>query len=182
MFLHSPGSIGVGERTEQVNEYLIDPIRNCQEDEFSVLDLGCGIATYERNLLDDNPNLGASFTCVDNDTRAVEILSSIVRKNGHRDKIDVENYDVFDYLDYNSDVFDLAVSVGIIDWLEKNECINFLSRVRKSLGSNGIIVTSVVDSYRFMSLTDKILGMGNRVPKDYNDLIEMLKEAGYKNI
>lgn len=182
MFLHSPGSVGVRERSDQVNKYLKEFIKGDAAGSLSIADLGCGLASYERNLLDDNPNLDVLFTCVDNDSRAVEVTSSIISKNGYRDKIEFEDLDAFTYLESNSVKFDLVVSIGIIDWLEKEAGIDFLSKIRDTLSSDGVIITSVVDKYRFMSITDKILGMEERMPKNDNDLAEMLKAADYQDI
>lgn len=81
---------------------------------------------------------------------------------------------------YRNNPCDVLITMGIIDYMEMAESIEFLKEIKKGIVDNGAIVVTAVGPHIFNKLA-QIFGLAP-IYKTKNDVEKILESAGYRDV
>lgn len=110
---------------------------NLFDENFSVLDIGCGDGINSIYLAKNKFNNIKAFDISQN---AIEKLKRIIKKE--QIKVDCWSQDIKNYI--FDDNYDLVMSFGTLHFLEKEEWINFVLEMKKNTNINGYNIIQIM--------------------------------------
>ena len=178
VLLNAGASRGALNRFSYIFGMVGEEIRGFNEDRpMRITNLGGGFGFLDNVILGLYENVETAV--VDINTDVVEKGRAISRLNGICDRIDFQNEDARKYIE-RGDPCDLLITMGIIDYMEMSESIEFLKGIKKGIVDNGALVVTAVGPHIFNRLA-RIFGLAP-LYKTKNDVMEILKGAGYREI
>ena len=185
----SPGSKGVRNRTKKAKELISNYIDDRKS--VRIVDLGCGIGTYGLHAIKESFEEGNKekirYIGVDIDTKAIELSRNIFGNVDPSADIEFKNVEANRFLEKNEKPFDLVISMGIIDYLKKENSERFLKNIKENMKmgnkekGQGMLIISVTDNYPFDNLAE-IAGMKGLNHRTKDDLKYLLSKTGYGEV
>jgi chemotaxis methyl-accepting protein methylase len=156
-FLKLTASCATRERKEDFKQELFKFIKNQEDNETRIMNLGCGSAREIKELIEENPLklfLKVTFDCYDFDNRAINYAKRLLKN--------ISNINFFEKhalrLAFSKDIekeicwkYDLIYSTGLFDYLDERLATKLVSNLRKILKDGGMMKIS---NYRERSNND----------------------------
>jgi len=178
VLMNASASRGALNRFSYIFEIVGDEIHNFNATRpLRIINLGGGFGFLDNVILGLYKNV--QTTVVDINTDVIQKGKAISELNGVCDRIAFHDEDARKYIEEN-DPCDVLITMGIIDYMEIHESIEFLKGIRRGIVDDGTIIVTAVGPHIFNKLA-RIFGLAP-IYKTKNDVDEILKSAGYRDV
>ncbi|MCB0762098.1 MAG: class I SAM-dependent methyltransferase [Flavobacteriales bacterium] len=174
--LEQCASKAVRNRKEYIKSLLLELEVNRGK---KVLNVACGPSRDLYEFLQEYPDSGARFTCVDMDQRALDFSSRLT--HDHAEKIEFIHKNIFRY--NTEQRFDVIWSAGLFDYFNDRAFVMLLERFRKWLKPGGVIVVGNFNAdYNPSRGVMEILGDWKLEHRSPSQLLDLAVAAGYTRL
>lgn len=137
-----------------------------------ILDVGCGMGHFLYYL----KNKGyKNFSGIDMGEKQVDFCKKHFTKN-------VEAANALDYLKYKENEYDVIVMNDVIEHIVKEEVVNLLELVKKSLTKDGIILIKTINMSNPFGLSSRYRDFTHEIGYTELSLFQILDAVGFKQI
>lgn len=181
IFLHSKASRATRERFKLFKDELYKRTEEYAQNgnDINIIDFACGSGRAVIETLEE-ANGRTYGTCVDRNEKALDFAQGLSKKRGI-ENISFVHMDLKDGLKFFDGQYDIAISQGYMDYLERDEAVDFLKNVRGLLKPEGTVIVGNMKNHIAMRVLMDICDW-NLVYKNEDEVRDILDESGYGEI
>ncbi len=185
LFLSWEGARGARNRLVEVKRALVKEVREyaLQHEPVRVIDVGTGSGRYVIGALKELRDINLAVTCIDQDPDALKYAESLIEEDEIKKKITFRQGNAFTrstYSDGPNMEFDIALTIGTIDYLKERFAARLLRTMREALRSGGTAFTSNMRRHNLAWVMD--FGGWKLEYKDGEMLRRIMEEAGLTDV
>lgn len=178
MFLNSGASVGARNRIKIITDKIIDEYKNRNRSQpFVINSLGGGLGFIECVIAGTFEEIRINVVDIDQDV--LKKGSEIASINGISSSVRFIKDEAVQYVKKNNPS-NIVITMGIIDYLQKPEAIEFIQELKKGVQDGGTLIVTAIGPHRLNKLAS-IFGL-SPVYKTKEDVVEILEKSGCSDI